>query len=108
MTDLGLNFLSKIMVPIKMSAMMASNKVYITFKYQLTQFTGIVTTQITILQHFVLKQIMKQLRVHDLRIDYCIHRFLLQSTCITFSIVWVVTAFYHMNNIRGKNHSCLL
>lgn len=39
-----LNCLSIIMVPIKVSAMMTSNKVYITCKNKLAQFTGIVTT----------------------------------------------------------------
>ena len=95
------------MIPIKMSAMMASNKIDITCKYLLTQFTWTVTTQISILQHIILKQIMQQLRMHGFYINHSIHRFSLQCRSITFPIVRVVAAFYSMNNFGRKNKSSL-
>ena len=100
--------LLKVVVPIKMSAMIAGNEVDIASKDMLTQFAWIVSVYITILQHVVLKQIMQQLWMHDFRIDKSIHRFLLQCIRITFLVVRVIAAFYCMNDVWCKNYSCLL
>jgi hypothetical protein len=62
-------------VVIFVPAVTAGNEVNVLREYSITHFAPERSTDVTILQHIVLQQILQHLRMCDFIIDYRIHRF---------------------------------